>query len=134
MALNVYRRHGSHCPGGRALHEMTYEADELRRSWKNCSCPIYASGTLNGKFKRKNTERSAWLEARTVVTGWENAGSWDKLDTPWEPPAPIGAVAEISPSRISIADAVRSYLAIRESAAIAPSTLRKHRTFTTQLR
>ncbi len=47
--------------GGRALHEMTYEADELRRTWKQCSCPIYASGTLNGQFKRKNTERTAWV-------------------------------------------------------------------------
>jgi hypothetical protein len=39
---------------------MTYEADELRRNWKKCSCPIYASGTLNGVFKRKNTERTAY--------------------------------------------------------------------------
>ena len=26
----------SPCVGGRALHETTYEAGELRRSWKNC--------------------------------------------------------------------------------------------------
>lgn len=32
MSLNIYRRHGSHCVGDRALHEMTYEAAELRRS------------------------------------------------------------------------------------------------------
>ena len=38
----------SHCPGGRAIHAMTYEADELRRTWRKCSCPIYASGTLGG--------------------------------------------------------------------------------------
>jgi len=37
MALNVYRRHGPLC-----------QAEEPRRSWKKCSCPIYASGTLNG--------------------------------------------------------------------------------------
>ena len=64
MTLNVYRRHGSHCPGGRALHDMTYEADELRRTWKKCSCPIYASGTLNREFKRKNTARAAWPDAK----------------------------------------------------------------------
>ena len=40
MALNLYRRHGSHCPGGRRLHQMTYEADELRRGWRKCPCPI----------------------------------------------------------------------------------------------
>jgi hypothetical protein len=32
--LNIYRRHRSHCPGGSALHEMTYEADG-----KCCVCP-----------------------------------------------------------------------------------------------
>src|SRR5665213_166632 len=43
---------------------MTYEADELRRTWKKCFCPIYASGTLTGQFKRKNTERTAWPDDR----------------------------------------------------------------------
>jgi hypothetical protein len=77
MALNIYRRHGSHCLGGRALHEMTYEADELRRSWKRCFCPIYASGTLAAQFKRKNTERTAWDEAKALVRVWEDAAAWD---------------------------------------------------------
>src|SRR5262249_35344858 len=77
MALNIYRRHGSHCPGGRVLHTMTYEADEARRNWKRCFCPIYASGTLAGTFKRKNTERTAWDEAKALVHAWEDAGAWD---------------------------------------------------------
>jgi len=136
MALNVYRRHGSHCPGGRALHDMTYEADELRRSCKKCFCPIYASGTLGGKFKRKNTERTAWIEARVVVAEWESAGSWDGSANPNQstPPAPTPAPADASPSRITIDDAITSYLAVREGAGIAPATLRKYRTFTKQLR
>jgi hypothetical protein len=75
MGLNVYRRHSSHCPGGRKLHEMTYEADELRRSWKKCSYPIYASGTLGGKFKRKNTEQTAWTDAKAIIANWEAARS-----------------------------------------------------------
>jgi len=58
MRLNLYRRHGSHCLGSLPLHAMTYQADEQRRSWKNCACPIYASGTLGKVFKRKNTERT----------------------------------------------------------------------------
>lgn len=29
MALNIYRRHASHCIAGHALHEMSYESDEL---------------------------------------------------------------------------------------------------------
>jgi integrase len=134
MALNLYRRHGSHCPGGRALHEMTYEADELRRGWKKCYCPIYASGTLSGRFNRKNTERIAWIDAKAVAADWETAGSWDGPVKPVEQPmAPAPPAEEASSSRIRIADAVRAYLAIREGAGIAPATLRKHRTFTKKL-
>src|SRR5579863_1996470 len=84
MALNLYRRHGSHCSGGRALHDMTYETDEVRRSWKKCSCPIYASGTLNRQFKRKNTERVVWADAkaswprgRLRVHGMEFRSRWN---------------------------------------------------------
>jgi integrase/recombinase XerD len=134
MALNVYRRHGSHCPGGRTLHEMTYEADELRRSWRRCSCPIYASGTLGGKFKRKNTERTVWTDAKSVVEAWEAGRSWEggasKASQPPDPPAP-----EPKPqsSRITISDAIAAFLTIREGAKIAPATLRKYRTFTKQL-
>jgi len=57
---------------------MTYGADELRRTWKNCSCPIYASGTLNEDFKRKNTERNAWPEVKTAGAESEAAGSWGR--------------------------------------------------------
>lgn len=133
MALNLYRRHGSHCPGGRSLHEMTYEADEIRRSWKNCLCPIYASGTLGGKFKRRNTERTAWTDAKAVVAGWEAARSWDGVPefVPPEPtasPAPPEATA-----RVTISDAIAAFLAVRSGARIAPATLRKYRTFTAQL-
>lgn len=134
MALNLYRRHGSHCSGGRALHDMTYEADELRRSWKRCFCPIYASGTLTGQFKRKNTERTTWDEAKPLVRTWEDAGSWDG---PAEKVAPQ-SVAPDAPAqasgRMTIADAIAAFLAIREGSNIAPPTLRKYRTFCKQLR
>ena len=66
MTLNLYRRHGSHCIGGRALHSTTYEADELRRSWKRGLCPIYASGTLGAGFKRRNTERTTVCRLRPI--------------------------------------------------------------------
>lgn len=133
MALNVYRRHGSHCPGGRALHAMTYEADELRRSWKKCSCPIYASGTLGGKFKRRNTERTAWIDAKSVVEGWEAARAWDGFSNPIQTPSPPAQEVTSRPSRITISDAIAAFLAIREGAKIASATLRKYRTFTKQL-
>jgi integrase/recombinase XerD len=133
VALNIYRRHGSHCPGGRALHEMTYEADELRRNWKKCSCPIYASGTLNGNFKRKNTERIAWPEAKTVVSEWERSDSWNGKPHAIEPVPVAAPPSDSAPHRITIADAVKAYLAVRSGSGIASATLRKHRTFAKQL-
>src|SRR5262245_24249266 len=81
MALNIYRRHGSHCPGGRALHQMTYQADEIRRGWKNCQCPIYVSGTLARKFHRQHTGCSSWDEAKAVATALEAAGTWGTRKT-----------------------------------------------------
>lgn len=67
MTLNLYRRHGARCPGGRALFAHAYEADELHRGWRKCSCPIYASGTFGRLFKRKNTERVDWSEAKGLA-------------------------------------------------------------------
>jgi len=145
MALNIYRRHASHCPGGRALHEMTYQADEHRRNWKKCPCPIYASGTLNGQFKRKNTERTTWPEAETVVSDWERAGSWNGNPHPIES-TPVASTSfaqsatdsATAPSgsalpRITIAEAIKTYLAVRAGSGIVSATLRKHRTFAKQL-
>jgi hypothetical protein len=118
MALNIYRRHGSYCPGGRALHDMTYEADELRRSWKKHSCPIYASGTLNGQFKRKNTERSAWPDAKAVVAEWEIASSGSGPSEPVQPPPTAVPLDDPPTPRLMIVEAIRSHLAIREGAGM----------------
>ncbi len=129
MALNLYRRHGSHCAGGRALHDRTYEPDELRRGWRKCACPIYASGTLSGLFRRKNTESVGWAEAKATVAEWQRAASWGK---PVDQPASIPPADE-GPQRITVAEALNAYLAIRSSSGMAVSTLRKHRTFVKQL-
>ncbi len=91
---------------------------------------IHVSGTLGGKFKRQQTGKSKWEEAKDVVAIWETAGSWDG-------PTSVGPNPEPPPStpdgRITIADAVRVFLSNREGAKIAPATLRKYRTFTRQL-
>ena len=73
MALNLYRRHGSTFAGKQALLEMSYESDESRRSWRKCLCPIYASGTIGGKFKRKNTEQVEWSHAKAVAAEWDKS-------------------------------------------------------------
>jgi integrase/recombinase XerC len=121
MALNLYRRHGSNCVGKRALHETTYEGDESRRSWRKCLCPIYASGTIGGKFKRKNTERVEWSHAKGVVAEWEKAPSWDGAP-PLERPAP----PERQPSRITIDRALTTFFHEFQQTA-APATQKKYR-------
>ena len=134
MVLNLYRRHGSHCVGGRALHDMSYETDELRRSWKKCYCPIYVSGTLERRFKRKNTERTTWDDAKALVRTWEEAGSWNGPAETAVPPTPAPDAPATAPDRMKIADAIAAFLAIRDGSNIAVSTLRKYRTFCKQLR
>ena len=108
------------------MHTTSYETDELRRSWKKCHCAIYVSGTLNRRFKRKNTERTSWDEARDVACAWEEAGSWDgpvKAD----PPA-ISALDSAPPAseqRITVERAIESFKSdIQEHTA--PSTQKKY--------
>jgi hypothetical protein len=79
MSLSLYRRHSrvpGKCAGGHQPDSQTYESDERRRAWKRCSCPIYASGTIGGQFRRGNTKRVVWVEAKVVAAGWESAGAW----------------------------------------------------------
>jgi hypothetical protein len=127
MILNLYRRHGARCDGKRTLHAMSYEHDEMRRSWKNCCCPIYASGTLARQFKRKNTERTDWEDARALARAWEDAGSWDGPAPKTEPviriPEPAGPATDTG--RITIDRAIDVFTAeYRENAA--PATLKKY--------
>jgi integrase len=130
MALNLYRRHATHCPGGHATHSMTYEADEHRRRWKDCVCPIYASGTLAGKFNRKNTERTTWPEAKQMASAWETAQSWNGVVQQHAcTESPVSAADPPGPPRTTIRNAMAAFLAVREGSGIAVSTMRKYRTF-----
>jgi integrase len=129
MALTLYRRHRLECEGGHDEDSRSGEFEEGRRKWKKCACLIHVSGTLGRKFSRKKTGKSDWDEARAVVAVWEAARSWNV-------PAPAEPVPALAPAsgRITITGAIAAFLAIREGARIAPSTLRKYRTFTKQLR
>jgi len=129
MALNLYRRHGSNCPGGRSLHEMTYEADELRRTWRRCACPIYASGTLNGRFKRKNTESKTWAEAKAHAGVWEADGNWDgdlqPASSQSPPPIAPSQSNHTTPESITIERAAAAFLA-EHSESSAANTHKKY--------
>ena len=117
---------------------MSYEADELRRGWKKCQCPIYASGTLNGQFKRRNTERPSWDQAKAIVSGWEAAGTWSTSipAIPPHPEAPDPTASGLAGATrgMTIVDATESFLANRQNRGIQMSTLVKYLTFVKQLR
>lgn len=130
MALKLYRRHRTECEAGHPEDSRSGEFEEGRRGWKKCACLIHVSGTLGGKFSRKQTGKSDWDEAKAFVAPWEASNSWDgKVALPPLPDPAPGA----PPSRITIADAMKVFLSNREGAKIALATLRKYRTFTKQL-
>ena len=112
---------------------MSYETDELRRSWKRCFCPIYASGTLNRQFKRKNTERTGWDEAKALARVWEDAGSWDgpaKLQAP-QPTIPDAPAQDTS--RTTIERAIKAFTAEHQEHA-ASATQKKYRLLLAKLK
>jgi site-specific recombinase XerD len=138
MPLNLYRRHfraEGRCVGGHPADSRNYEPEELRRGWKKCYCPIYADGTLGGAFRRKNTKKTTWPEAKTVVEYWESSGSWDPSESDGLPDTQQ-PVSEQSTERaaITLEFAIEAYLANRSGRAIADATLRKYSTFAKQLR
>jgi len=128
MALNLYRRHRQECEAGHPEESRSGEFEERKKGWKRCACFIFASGTLDRKFRRKYTGKSDWDDARAVTTVWEDTQSWDGKAQPEPEP-----VITPGPVRITIADATKVFLSNREGAKIAPATLRKYRTFTKQL-
>lgn len=138
MPLNLYRRHFrsvGKCIASRDPDSRSYEGDELRRSWKRCHCPIYADGTLAGIFKRKNTKKTLWAEAKAVVALWESAGTWETPERIVAAKALIETEQIQAPKpEITIHFATDAYLANRAGRKIAESTLRKYKTFVKQFR
>jgi len=131
MALALYRRHRRDCKAGHAEELRSSEYDERKKAWRRCECPIFVSGTLQGTFKRQNTGKWEWADARPIVASYEEIGSWSAPQP--EPPQPVASAVPVSAQRVLIADAVKVFLSNREGAKIAPATLRKYKTFTNQL-
>jgi hypothetical protein len=80
MALKLYRRHRTECEGAHPEDARTGEFEEGRRGWKKCGCLIHASGTLGGKFNRRQTGRADWDEAKALACPVGKAGAWDGQD------------------------------------------------------
>jgi integrase len=127
MPLHLYRRHRQECEAGHPEDFCSGQFEERKKGWKKCACFIFASGTLGGKFKRKHTGMTDWDEAKAFAAEWEKNGSWDHA------PFATAPVAMPTAARITIADAIKVFLSNREGSKIAPSTLRKYKTFARQI-
>lgn len=125
MALKLYRRHRMECEAGHAEDSRSGEFEDGRRGWKKCACLIHASGTLGGKFNRRNTGKSDWDEAKAIVSAWEAAGRWDG-----EAALPPPVVPEL-PARITLERAVSVFLAEHSAAA---NTQKKYRLLLNKLK
>ena len=121
MSLNLYRRHfriPGKCVAGHDADSHNYEPEELRRGWKKCHCPIYADGTLAGVFKRRNTKKAIWPDAKAIVAAWEQVGVWDETD---RIPTIVAAPFEQEPStrpKITIPVATEAFLSNRSGREI----------------
>lgn len=71
MGRQLYRRHSTACKAKRPEGSRTGKFEEGRRNWKTCSCQIFASGTLGGKFERRCTEKWEWDKAEELADGWQ---------------------------------------------------------------
>lgn len=129
MPLNLYRRHfrkAGKCVGGHAPDSRTYEPEELRRSHKGCICPIYADGTLNRRFRRKNTGKHAWEEAKAVAEHWEQNGCWDQQELQRPQPEPVSALPVVeAPNAVSIEQAIAAFVG-EHAASSSPNTVKKY--------
>jgi integrase/recombinase XerD len=127
MALALYRRHRRGCKAGHREEARTSEYDERKKGFRRCECLIFVSGSLDKKFRRQTTGRWEWDEARAIAARWESAGSWDAPSPPFPATEPVG------PQRIGISAATEAFMIHRENRGVAPATLKKYKTFCTQL-
>jgi integrase len=121
VALNLYRRHCQACQAGRKEDSRSGEFEERRKGWRRCDCVIFASGTLNGKFKRKSTELTDWAKATELASTWK---SWEG-ELPQPLPEPVQPA---EPEKVTIEKAIAEFLKDHEGES-ADSTVRMYRYF-----
>jgi site-specific recombinase XerD len=128
-ALHLQRRHGRHCDAGYPLDTLTAESDERRRGAKRCTCPIFASGTLNGVFRKIGTRQRDWGQARAVVEPYCQAGSWTLELSPAVvvSGAPLSQPVAAAPSLLSLEDAIERFLREHRANQTAGATIKKYK-------
>jgi site-specific recombinase XerD len=130
MALNLYRRHRRDCKAGHPEDFKSSDLEERKKGWRRCECPILMSGSLAKQFRRQSTGKWEWGDAKAVAEALEKAGAWNGA---LSLPAPLHKDVA-APERITIEEAIASFIATRTNRGISTGTLKKYRTFTNQLR
>lgn len=125
MALKLYRRHRKECEGGHPEDARTGQFEEGRRGWKKCGCLIHVSGTLGGKFSRRQTGKTDWDEAKVLAALLEKADAWDGQDNA-EQILSLPTATNPAPERIGVARAIAAFTAEFEEYA-AQATRKKYK-------
>ena len=87
---------------------------------------IHVSGTLAGKFSRKQTGKTDWEEAKALAAQWEKADRWDGQGTTDNPVSlPIAPPAS-DPARVTVARAIAAFTSEFEEYA-AQATRKKYK-------
>jgi integrase/recombinase XerD len=97
--LAIYKRHNSACP-----HKV--------RSYRRCDCPVWAEGTVEGKYIRKSLKTRNWQRATEIVRDKE-AGKKD--------------------ARITIKEATKAFIRDAEARQLRPPSIYKYRLLFKQL-
>jgi integrase len=124
MPLTLYRRHRKECEGGHAEDSRSGEFEEGRRGWKKCGCLIHVSGTLAGRFSRRQTGKANWEEAKAAVAIWESARSWDGHAKTEE--AAAQSPEPVVPEQVTVERAIQAFTSEFEKYT-APNTQKKYR-------
>jgi len=96
--LAIYRRHRSPCP-------------RRSRRFRNCRCPIWVQGSLQGEYVRRSLDLRSWEAATDLVRSWEASGK-------------VGVRRTEAPT---IADAIDKFLADAKERNLRESSLKKYR-------
>jgi len=122
MALNLYRRHASNCPGGRALHETSYEADELRRTWRKFLPHLFVRHLEPPVQAEKHGEDQLAL---SQSNGQPVGGRRQLPPLPPSSPSPLIPSAASKPNGVTIERATGAFLA-EHAESSTPNTQKKH--------
>jgi integrase len=140
VTLHYHRRHGRDCEGKHPAGTYTSEAEERKKGWTRCKCPIYASGSLDRVHRRLATKQTDWAAAAALLVPYIARNTWDDPEPePPAPPPPPGALTpeELAPPEgakgVTVPEAVKAYLAWHTENKSSEATIRGHRYSTNRI-